>query len=366
MIRTRHPGIYKRGARYVFTWRDANGRQRKRSAATMAEAIAKRGDEIGRAHRGERVGNTHITFVDYAIEWATTYTGRTRRGISANTLDDYRAALGLDADAKPVDPPRGAIAFFGRKRLAEIGPRDLRAYAAHVASRGVARNTVRLALSPVKAMLATAVEDEILTANPAAGLPNLIPTSTARPAAEHVRALSAEELHAVLDHVSEHWVLFFEFLAETGLRIGEAIEVRWGDIDNLDLDIGPRLLHVRRRLYRGTVAAPKGGKTRTVRLTTEMARALRAMRDEVDAQDDDLVFTAARGGRIVPANLMRRVLKAAAVEAGLGRWVVTPRGRQPQTWVGFHTFRHTCATILIVDEGWSLERFRSISATRTT
>ena len=29
MVKTRHPGIYKRGGRFVYTWRDSNGRSRK-------------------------------------------------------------------------------------------------------------------------------------------------------------------------------------------------------------------------------------------------------------------------------------------------------------------------------------------------
>jgi hypothetical protein len=37
---------------------------------------------------------------------------------------------------------------------------------------------------------------------------------------------------------------------------------------------------------------------------------------------------------------MKRVLKPAAVEAGVGEWV------------GFHTFRHTCATMLL-RSGWN-------------
>jgi len=60
--------------------------------------------------------------------------------------------------------------------------------------------------------------------------------------------------------------LFHEFLAETGLRFGEAQEVRWGD-----LDLGTRRLHVERRFYRGGVALPKGRKKRWVRLIEPMA-----------------------------------------------------------------------------------------------
>jgi integrase len=49
---------------------------------------------------------------------------------------------------------------------------------------------------------------------------------------------------------------------------------------------------------------------------------------------------------------MSRVLKPAAVEAALGTWVKTKRGRRAETWVGFHTFRHTCATVLF-RSGWN-------------
>ena len=38
----------------------------------------------------------------------------------------------------------------------------------------------------------------------------------------------------------------------TGIRIGEAVELRWKDID-----FGHKRLQVRRRLYHGKVAPPK-------------------------------------------------------------------------------------------------------------
>jgi Phage integrase family len=50
---------------------------------------------------------------------------------------------------------------------------------------------------------------------------------------------------------------------------------------------------------------------------------------------------------------MTRVLKPAAVEAGPGEWVPDERGRlRAESWVGFHTFRHTCATSLF-RAGWN-------------
>lgn len=57
-----------------------------------------------------------------------------------------------------------------------------------------------------------------------------------------------------------------DFLFETGLRISEAIEVRWGD-----LDLGRGRLTVSRQFCRGKLGKPKGRKTRTVRLSARMA-----------------------------------------------------------------------------------------------
>jgi integrase len=71
-----------------------------------------------------------------------------------------------------------------------------------------------------------------------------------------------------------------------------------------------------------------------------------------NADPDELVFTADAGGRVDQSNLMSRVLKPAAVRAGVGEWIRTPKGKRAESWVGFHTFRHTCATMLF-RRGWN-------------
>jgi len=343
--KTRYPGIYKRGTRYSFTYRDNRGRQRFGSAATLAEAKVAKSAMQADVARGEFRALSRVTFGEYAPEWIRSYTGRTRHGVGPDTLADYRKALGLDDAGNPTRA--GALGYFGPMRLTEIEPRHVREYAAQLASRPKQRgkgtlspDTVRLALAPVKALLATAVEDGLIRANPTAGLRNLIPAPVVDLADDEdedgdVKALREDELAALLARLPERWRLFHEFLAQTGLRIGEAIEVR-----HRDLDLGGQWLHVRRRFYRGRVAKPKGRKTRRVRLTEEMARSLWTQRKETRAHDDDLVFTADKGGRIDQSNLMSRVLKRAARDAGVG------------DWVGFHTFRHTCATMLF-RRGWN-------------
>lgn len=90
---------------------------------------------------------------------------------------------------------------------------------------------------------------------------------------------------------------------------------------------------------------------RTIRLSQPVMQALwRA--GGAAAIADELVFVSDDGRRIDQSNLMSRVLKPVAATAGVGGWVKTPRGRRAESWVGFHTFRHTCATMLF-RRGWN-------------
>ncbi len=52
--------------------------------------------------------------------------------------------------------------------------------------------------------------------------------------------------------------------------------------------------------------------------------------------DEDPVFPAANGSPLMPNNVFRRVLQPAREAADL-------------PWVGFHAFRHTCASILFAE-----------------
>jgi integrase len=68
-----------------------------------------------------------------------------------------------------------------------------------------------------------------------------------------------------------------------------------------------------------------------------------------------IVFPNTVGTYLDPGNLMSRVLKPAAVKAGLGQWVVAGGRRHAESWVGFHTLRHTCGTILF-GNGWNAKQ----------
>jgi integrase len=338
------PGIYKRGGRYVVVRRDLSGRQRKLFARTLAEARRLKGKAPEELHVERR------RFAEYAPEWIRTFPGLTKRGVGASTREDYATALGLTTSGELLDPERGAVKFFGRMWLETITTPDLRRYADSLFARGLVRSSVLKELAPVRALLTTAKNDGLIRHNPASGLIVQAPvdeTATEEEATEElVKALTEEELTRVLAALPEAWQGFFGFLAQTGLRIGEAIELRYGDVDG-------KWLKVDRRFYRGRVGLPKGRKTRRVPISEDLARWLWTRRKELRAHDDDLIFRSTTGKRISTTNTISRVLKPAAVEARLGEWVKTKTGKRAETWVGFHTFRHTTATRLFVGQGWN-------------
>ncbi len=312
--KTKTPGVYRRGGRYVVTFRDRHGTPRKRSAATLAEARDLKAALTTDVKRGEYREQSRIGFTAYTQEWAASYQGRTSRGIRPETLLDYKADL-----------DRHAAPFFGRLELADIEARDLKAFAAHLAGNGYAPATVRCILAPLRALFATACEDGLIRHNPAAGL-RLAQPSPRRHQSKR-KAMSEIELLRFLADCPAEWRLFFEFLAHTGLRISEAIALIWDDID-----LDRRLLRVSRRLYRGRFDTPKSDYgIRTIRLAPKMTESLRRHRG--DRPGDALVFPSETGGYLDPSNTRARVLKPAARKAGL-------------PWIGFHTFRHTCATAL--------------------
>jgi len=140
--------------------------------------------------------------------------------------------------------------------------------------------------------------------------------------------MTRAELSRLLARIHDPERLLFEFLAHTGLRISEAAGLEWRDVEFGD---SPRV-RVRRQDCRGEVGELKSEHSRRVLpLAPRMAQRLWML--GADRPGTNRVFTGPQGGRLSDGNLRRRVLAPAARAAGL-------------PWVTFHTFRHTCASLL--------------------
>jgi integrase len=322
LTRTSTPGVFRRHRQrcprkgrcdcsYAVVWRH-RGRQTTETFSTLAEAR----EAKGQRQAGDSRPASREPFEDYARRWLDTYRGRTSRGFSESTRTTYRR-----------DIENWAIPYFRGCRLEEIEPPDVRAFIGHLDEAELRATSIRSILAPVKAMYATAVEDGAVRVNPTVNVRIGVGRKDIEPGRE-IRAMTRVELAEVLGRIPEDSRLLFELLAHTGLRISEAIGLTWADVE---FGESPRLL-VRRQDCRGEIGPLKSEQScRDIPLSPGMARRLGAERGS--RADSDRVFTSPQGFPLAYGNIRRRVLVPAVEAAG-------------HPWVTFHTFRHTCASLL--------------------
>src|SRR3712207_372782 len=171
---------------------------------------------------------------------------------------------------------------------------------------GLAGSTIRTIYTVLRSALDIAARDGLIRSNPAAAVK--------RPGVERKDAphLTAEQAQAIRGGRLE---TLFRVMLATGLRRGEALALRWSDVD---LDAG--LLRVRWTLSRTSMGLqlhePKTDKSRrTVPLPRSAIETLRAHRtrqreDQSTAagawQEHRLVFTTEIGTPLEPRNVLRR------------------------------------------------------------
>jgi integrase len=320
MQRTSHPGVYRRGRRYVVVYR-RGGHQRKESAQTLADARALKIARDAEA-RSQRLGPT---LHDYALTWVGIHGGLARDSIKEQTREEYRRLLSTFA-----------LRYFSTDiRLSELDRRAVQGFVGWLVTQPGRRGrltdrSVHNATTPLRLCLVSAETEGLVKDGAARGL--VLPRRRQGRAwhYERGRVMTRDQLSRLLAEIPAEWQLFFEFLASTGLRVSEAIALRWSDCD---LSGDSPHLRVRRSIVKGVVGAPKSrfGK-RSVPLSPDLAKRLLAIHRDVD--EESLVFANRNGDPLVPNNIRNRILLPAVERAGIPR-------------VGFHAFRHTCASLLI-------------------
>ncbi len=324
MVKTSAPGIYKRGSRYVVSYR-VDGSQKWETAGSLAEARRLKAARVAAIDAGEFAVDSRVKFKDYASEWVSRYHGR-GKSVKAKTRDGYRRSL-----------ERHVYPRIGHIPLAKITTRTLNQFVADMATvePALSDNTIRNALNPVRSCLATAVDEGLLRYNPARGV-YLPHRETATDSEERkVRPFTLAQLDAVMSMVNPKYRDLCELLAGTGLRISEACGLQW---QHVHLDGSRPHVAVRRAINaEGKEETLKSRHARRdVPLSPSLVDRLRARRSTTPfAGDADPVFANRNGDPINRDNVRRRFLKPVLGEAGAD-W----KG------AGWHTFRHTFASML--------------------
>lgn len=311
LVGTGQPGIYKRGSRYVVVWQH-RGKQHKSFHRTLGEAKEAQGL---RRQPGYRRPASRRPFSDYAADWLRSYNGRTARGLAQST----RAAYARDLDSR-ICP------HFKHYRLSEIGAPEVCEFVEELEAEGLAPTSIKKVLAPLKALFATAVQHGVVPFNPTIGV-RVKQCATQTPAPTQ-RPIPVEHTRALLAALPDRERLLCLLLAQTGVRISEALGLEWSDCE---FGAQPQI-HIRRQYYRGELKQLKtSASRRTLGLPSDVARELWKAKGAASGP----VFQTRDGGHLSDRNL-RRVLKRASVATG-----ITP--------VGFHAFRHTFASKLYAD-----------------
>jgi integrase len=203
---------------------------------------------------------------------------------------------------------------------------------------GLSSATVRKMHGVLQKALDQAVSDGLIPRNAAKGI--RLPQGKK----EEIRPLSPDEARALLvaargDRLEAPYLLAIS----TGLREGELLALRWGDVE-----LVAAVLRVSRTLTRNGGKVPiEPPKTKNSRRTVGLTNgAIEALRGHLTRQLDEmetvgslyrpggLVFANEVGRIVNPSNLRNRSLKALLKRAELPA-------------IRFHDLRHTCATLLL-------------------
>lgn len=157
---------------------------------------------------------------------------------------------------------------FATVPLREITPQRVAAWQAERVKAGAGRKAITRALRLLGGILGYAVELEHVQANAARAVRPVRVTT-----AKTGRALSAREVEALRASLEAPWDVLVSLLAYTGMRPGEALGLRWGDVHEQTLRVERAV-----SLIDGSVQGTKTDTARTVRLLAPVAADLAAWR----------------------------------------------------------------------------------------
>jgi integrase len=158
--------------------------------------------------------------------------------------------------------------MFGDRLLGDIKTSEIEAYKAAQLQRGMSAKTINNRLAVLSKCLSTAFEWEELDATPRIKL-----LKTTPPKFRYLREPEIQLIVGAMKTPLEQAMVLVA--ARTGLRFSELRALEWGDID-----LGLRLLTVRRCAVAKDVGTPKNGKVRHLPLTDDAVTALKAIKSE--------------------------------------------------------------------------------------
>jgi integrase len=292
--------------RWQARWQDRAGYSHSKEFRTKREASSWLADQDTERREGSWVDPRHgrETFAALEARWR-----QTRHGLRPS------------AEARDVGYiDRYILPTFGGLRLADIEASLIHAWIGDLLERGLAPATVRKAGQLLNQILAAAVADKLIGANPSQGI------KWPQPGREEMRFLTPGEVNRLADAIDPRYRGLVLLAAAGGLRIGEITALRQ---EHLDRERG-------RVMVAGAITEVEGHLVEGPPKTAAGQRWVPLPPYVIDAlpTHDGLVFTAPEGGPIRLAGWRQRFWRPAVTKAGLDP-------------LRIHDLRHTAVSLWI-------------------
>ena len=307
-----HGSVYQRKDGYWAAALSVAGRRVVRYARTQREAREKLAALLADHRLGTLAPPASLTLDAWVDRWLATRAADLR----PSTLATYRDVLGR------------VTARCGHVRLSRLSPALLAGVLADLRRTGMGARRVQMAYTYLHACLGQAAALGLLGYNPLDRVPK--PRGEAQERRYWTAAEARRFLSAALRSSHQHAPLL-AFLLGTGLRLSEALGLRWADVD-----LGAGVVHVRRALvWTGTgpvLGLPKTRQgERAVDLPAWCLDLLRRLPRPLS--EEAPVFTAEGGATPTKSNVRRAMLRLCEL-AGV-------------PYVHPHGLRHVHAALLV-------------------
>lgn len=255
---------------------------------------------------------------------------------------------------------------FGKKKIKDVKYSDvLYFYTDLITNQNLQINTLENINTVLRPSFQLAVRDDIIRKNPVDGAYCEVKKRNGG-SRKKKRALTVEQQRAFINYVAKNpffykWFPFFTFLLGTGCRIGEAIGVRWDDIDleNRVIDINHSLTYYSRSddsfkcEFRVSEPKTEAG----TRIIPMMQQVYDVLKDEYERQEEgfcvenvdgmtNFVFTNRFGMPHNPAAVNRAIKRIVDAHNSEEEVKAKKEKRDPVMIPSFscHIFRHTFAS----------------------
>jgi len=318
------------GSWWIFIDHQGRRKAKKIGKKRVAEELAKKIEAklaLGELDLRNKAVEPSPLFKEYAQYWSTYILAATCK---TSTQHDYKGIL-----------YNHVIKAFGDTPVDAITRKAIRTFLIEKGQGGYAPSTVSHMKSCIAGILEVAIDDEVISVNPAHRIGKYQHNSNQlNEVNDGIKFLARSELSNLLSVFQAQFAAHYPLallLARTGMRIGEAVALKWEDVD-----FDNRIITVRRTFSRGKLGTPKNGKNRKVDMSLQLTAVLKDLlhRKKVEALKNgsgkipEWVNTNDNGNALDINNWRNRVFHKAVQKAKLPP-------------IRVHDLRHTYASLLI-------------------